>query len=107
MYYDLSSAPCPKCGGETHQDSVDVGVGIIHGPRGCIECGWSEAPEYDLSDGQDPLDERGGARDQFGGYHPPGWDYHPGGYHPPGSATAAAYRMAEAARRRATKGGEG
>ncbi|MGR3783094.1 MAG: hypothetical protein ACU0DT_17750 [Albimonas sp.] len=95
MYYDLSSAPCPKCGGETHQDSVDVGVGIIHGPRGCIECGWSEAPEYDLSDGQDPLDERGGARDQFGGYHPPG------------SATAAAYRMAEAARRRATKGGEG
>lgn len=38
--------PCPACGGETNQDSVDVGVGVIHGPRGCIECGWSEADEY-------------------------------------------------------------
>ena len=81
--YERSNDPCPKCGGETHQDSVDVGVGIIYGPRGCIECAWSEAPEYDLSEGQSPLDEKGGARDQFGGYHPPA------------SLTAKAYRLAQ------------
>lgn len=83
IYYDRSDAPCPKCGGETHQDSVDVGVGVIHGPRGCIECVWSEAAEYDLSDGRCPVDEKGGAIDQFGGYHPPG------------SSLANAYRMAK------------
>lgn len=54
------------------RDSVDVGVGIIHGPYGCEECGWSEDSEYDLSDEKDPLDEKGGAIDQHGGYHPPG-----------------------------------
>lgn len=71
IHYDRSNAPCPKCDGETHQDSVDVGVGVIHGPRGCIECAWSEDPEYDLSEGHCPVDEKGGAIDQFGGYYPP------------------------------------
>lgn len=63
---------CPKCGGTCHRDSVDIGVGVQHGPYGCEECGWSESDEYDLSEGQDPVDERGGVKDQFGGYHPPG-----------------------------------
>lgn len=27
-----SEMNCPKCGTECHQDSVDVGVGVIHGP---------------------------------------------------------------------------
>lgn len=82
MNYDRSNEPCPKCGGETHQDSVDIGVGVIHGPRGCVECAWSESPEYDLSEGRTPVDEKGGAIDQFGGYHPPG------------STLALAYRLA-------------
>lgn len=81
--YDRSNEACPKCGGETHQDSADIGVGVIYGPRGCCECGWSEDGDYDLSDGRSPLDEKGGAIDQFGGYHPPG------------SLTAAAFRLAE------------
>lgn len=70
MMYDRSDDCCPKCGGETYQDSVDIGVGTIFGPRGCIECAWSEDLDYDLSDGRSPLDEKGGAIDQFGGYHP-------------------------------------
>jgi predicted nucleic-acid-binding Zn-ribbon protein len=81
--YDHSNQICPKCGGETYQDSVDIGVGVIYGPLGCVECGWSEDSDYDLSEGQSPLDDKGGAIDQFGGYHPPG------------SLTALAYRMAE------------
>ena len=40
--------------------------------HGCAACGWSESEEYDLSDGKDPVDENGGAIDQWGGYHPPG-----------------------------------
>jgi len=64
---------CPKCGSEEcWQDHADVGVGIIFGPWGCPECGWSEYDEYDLSEGKDPVDEKGGVIDQFGGYHPPG-----------------------------------
>lgn len=79
---------CPKCGGDRlHQDSADVGVGVISGPWGCPDCGWSEDEAYDLSDGRSPLDEKGGAIDQYGGYHPPG------------SSMALAYRMAEATAR--------
>jgi len=73
---------CPKCGEECHCDSVDVGVGVIHGPYGCPGCGWSEGSEYDLSEGQDPVDEKGGAIDQYGSYHPPG------------SSMSLAYRLA-------------
>lgn len=62
---------CPKCSSECHRDSVDVGVGIIYGPYGCPSCGWSEYPEYDLSDGQSPVNEKGGVIDQYGGYYPP------------------------------------
>lgn len=42
---------CPKCEGECYRDEVDIGVGIMYGPWGCIECGWSESPEYDRSEG--------------------------------------------------------
>lgn len=42
---------CPKCGGDCDRDEVDVGVGVIHGPYGCFECGWSESAEYDSSEG--------------------------------------------------------
>lgn len=83
MDYGRSDDPCPKCGGETDQDSVDIGVGVIHGPRGCRECRWSEAAEYDLSDGRSPVDDLGSVIDQYGGYHPPK------------SSMALAYRLAE------------
>lgn len=34
---------CPNCGGELHQDMVDVGVGEIPcGPIGCPGCNWFE-----------------------------------------------------------------
>ena len=74
---------CPKCAGECHRDSV--GVGIIHGPYGCPFCGWSEDSAYDLSTGKDPVDAKGGAIDQYGGYHPPG------------SSMALTYRLAKEA----------
>ena len=84
--YNRSSAPCPECGGETHQDNLDVGVGVITGPRGCIECGWSEASEYDMTNPSNRKpDARGGYKDQYGGYHPAG------------SLVANAYRMADSA----------
>lgn len=63
---------CPKCNGECYRDEVDIGVGIQCGPWGCTVCGWSEMPEYDLSEGKDPIDEKGSMIDQYGGYHPPG-----------------------------------
>lgn len=73
---------CPKCGTRCDRDAVDVGVSTIFGPWGCPRCGWSDHEEYDLSEGRDPVDEHGGAIDQFGGYYPPG------------SSMARAYRLA-------------
>jgi len=83
MFYEVSDEPCPKCGGETYQYRVDLGVDVLNGPRGCTQCGWSEDDKYDLSDGRSAIDEKGGAIDQYGGYHPPG------------STMAKAYRLAE------------
>lgn len=84
MNYDHSIERCPKCGGETHQDSVDVGVGMIFGPRGCTECGWSEDEEYNMTNPENRKPtEHGGYKDQFGGYHPPG------------SSMALAHKLAE------------
>lgn len=77
---------CPKCGcDECHCDEVDVGVGVIKGPYGCPACGWSESPEYDLSEGRDPVRADGSAIDQYGGIHPAG------------GSMSLAYRMARAA----------
>ena len=75
---------CPKCGGDCWRDDVDVGVGIIYGPWGCEDCGWSEDPRYDMTnvDNRKP-DERGGYKDQYGGY----W--------PPGSSMALAHKLAD------------
>lgn len=61
---------CPKCETECHRHSVDVGVGVIHGPHGCPTCAWSESEEYDLSEGQSPIRDDGGVVDQYGGYWP-------------------------------------
>lgn len=64
---------CPKCGGRCDRDSVDVGIGIMFGPYGCEECGWSEDPKYDMTNlANRRPDARGGYRDQWGGYNPPG-----------------------------------
>lgn len=52
------------------------------GPWGCPGCGWSEAEEYDLSDGRSAR-KGNGYIDQYGGFHPDG------------SSMAAAIRMAE------------
>lgn len=64
---------CPKCGveGALWRDSVDVGVGVMYGPWGCRNCGWSSDPAYDVSDGVTETPE-GYRRDQYGSLHPPG-----------------------------------
>lgn len=43
---------CPKCNEECYREQADVGVGIIYGPYGCPECGWSEWTQYDRSEGE-------------------------------------------------------
>ncbi len=74
---------CPKCGEiDLPRDSVHNGVGMVYGPYGCPQCAWSEDEEYDLSSGKNPVDDKGGAIDQYGSYHPPG------------SSMALAYRLA-------------
>lgn len=62
---------CEKCETSCERDEVDVGVGIIYGPWGCPNCGWSEDPKYDLSDGQSNIHESGWIKDQWGGLTPP------------------------------------
>ncbi len=43
---------CPECGEEDlHREEVDVGVGVITGPFGCLNCGWSEDPYFDSTHG--------------------------------------------------------
>ena len=59
---------CPKCGSSCNRDSVHNGVTMIHGPYGC-QCGWSEWPEYDTSDGRSPH-RNDGTIDTMGGFTP-------------------------------------
>jgi hypothetical protein len=40
---------CPKCGEECDREEVDVGVGVLHGPWGCLNCGCSSDSNYDCS----------------------------------------------------------
>lgn len=63
---------CPKCSSRVWRDSVDVGVGVIHGPYGCVQCGWSESKEYDLSNGSSPaqLENPQHKVDQWGTLYP-------------------------------------
>lgn len=60
---------CPKCEGSCWRDSVDVGVGIIHGPWGCEECGWSSDTHYDRSEGPSKAELKNPDfhADQYGG----------------------------------------
>jgi hypothetical protein len=60
---------CPHCDSECWREDADVGVGIIYGPWGCPDCGWSESSDYDLRDGPKTT-ENGGIIDQFGGLTP-------------------------------------
>lgn len=60
---------CPHCGMFVFRDEVDVGVGVIHGPYGCGQCGWSEYEEYDCRHGQKTTKE-GHVLDQWGGLTP-------------------------------------
>lgn len=79
---------CPKCETECWREEADVGVGIIYGPWGCPDCGWSESEEYDLTTRSPGPDAKGGYIDQYGGY----W--------PAGSSRALAYRMAAEAEKK-------
>ena len=36
---------CPECGKETTHEEVDIGVGIMHGPTRCNNCGWNQETE--------------------------------------------------------------
>jgi hypothetical protein len=55
---------CPRCGGDTEVDEVDIGVGMQQcGPRGCPVCHWVEGdpaalPMVDPDDGHDVDGER-------------------------------------------------
>ncbi|MEM9670864.1 MAG: hypothetical protein AAF950_18300 [Pseudomonadota bacterium] len=63
--------PCPCCSKSCWRDSVDVGVGIVHGPWGCA-CGWSEREEYDCRNGMRHTDQ-GDLIDQLGRRYPKGY----------------------------------
>ena len=61
----MKSFDCPHCGEGCDRDSVDVGVGVIYGPWGCPNCGWSSDPQYNSRGGVRPDgDER--VFDQYG-----------------------------------------
>lgn len=74
MYFEYDAEMvCPKCGTLTDQESVDIGVGIIYGPHGCPNCGWSEDSEYDLSTpDKTGIGEDGSFTDQYGVVYPAG-----------------------------------
>lgn len=59
---------CPKCGEECWRDEVDIDVGVMYGPWGCPECGWSERTEYDRSGGGGNAKE-----DEMPGWHVDQW----------------------------------
>ncbi len=48
----MSDRSCPKCGGETTCEEVDIGVGIQQGPARCDCCGWSQDKEVDALIGE-------------------------------------------------------
>lgn len=59
---------CPNCLCEAIRESVDVGVGLMHGPWGC-PCGWSEDGRYNTIGGP-KFTEHGGLIDPLGGVWP-------------------------------------
>lgn len=42
---------CPHCGEACDRESADVGIGVIYGPWGCANCGWSSDSQYDSREG--------------------------------------------------------
>jgi hypothetical protein len=63
-----ATCDCPHCGEDCDRESVDVGVGVIHGPWGCAGCGWSSDSRYDSRAGvrRDGADR---VYDQYGVSH--------------------------------------
>lgn len=59
---------CPHCKESCDRDSVDIGVGVIDGPWGCSNCGWSEYEEYDSREGV-RRDGENRVFDQYGSSH--------------------------------------
>lgn len=70
-----ASKKCEKCGADCERDEADVGVGILYGPWGCPECGWSEVEAFDCSGDNGPMrpweDHDGWTLNQFGRAFPP------------------------------------
>lgn len=33
---------CPECGFPVTREEVDIGVGMMHGPAKCNNCGWDQ-----------------------------------------------------------------
>ena len=62
---------CPRCKerGGLWRESADVGIGVIYGPWGCPDCGWSESEEYDLEFGGG-VQDNGSYLDPYGGLTP-------------------------------------
>lgn len=48
---DAETCRCPHCTTDCLRESVDVGIGVIYGPWGCPNCGWSEDDKYDSRTG--------------------------------------------------------
>lgn len=64
----IESYACPYCEELCAREEADIGVGVMYGPWGCSNCGWSENPEYDCRggirrDGEDRV------HDQYGVSH--------------------------------------
>lgn len=59
---------CPYCGAPCDRDYADIGVGVIYGPWGCANCGWSSDPQYDS---RESIRQDGEKRvfDQYGASH--------------------------------------
>ena len=59
---------CPHCESDCAREEVDIGVGIMTGPWGCPNCGWSDNPVYDCREGiRKDGDDR--VLDQYGVSH--------------------------------------
>lgn len=57
----MNDFKCPLCASPiADRPEVDVGVGVIHGPWHCFDCGWSEPWLYPNDDDADPDEQQGG-----------------------------------------------
>lgn len=65
VFREMMEGRCLACGAEAMRDEVHNGLGMVYGPWGCPECGWSEDPRYDLRRRSTPANV-----DQFGGLWP-------------------------------------